>query len=234
MPKKRLPLTARQQPILPRAAQSVDLILQTTARLLDEVGIERFNTNLLAERAGIRVRTVYRYFPNKYAIIKALTEKLAIHWDSWMSALYAQIADPQCDWRMAVIENAKNWLQNARNIPAGLTALQAMNATPELAHLHFQIFEEMSHKMGIALASRGVRLPAAKLMAVARAWTSSMNAGAELYLKLKDQEAALFLEELCLSQQASLERYISDIERLAKPGVSSASAVAKDRARRKS
>ena len=47
-------------------------ILETAAELVDEVGVVGFTTNLLAERAGIRVRTIYRYFPSKLGVLNAL------------------------------------------------------------------------------------------------------------------------------------------------------------------
>ena len=34
--------------------------------------MERISTNLIAERAGITVPALYRYFPNKYAVLNAL------------------------------------------------------------------------------------------------------------------------------------------------------------------
>jgi AcrR family transcriptional regulator len=89
-----VPLATRHEPRQVRSRRSVDLILDTAARLLDEVGIEGLNTNLLARRANVRVRTVYRYFPNKYAIVAALTRKLAVQWDAWMTEFYARLAEP--------------------------------------------------------------------------------------------------------------------------------------------
>ena len=43
-----------------RAQETVDQILDNAAILLDEVGVDAFNANLLAERAEVAVRSVYR------------------------------------------------------------------------------------------------------------------------------------------------------------------------------
>ncbi|MBD2683575.1 MULTISPECIES: TetR family transcriptional regulator [Nostoc] len=40
-----------------------------------EAGVEAINTNVLAERAGISVGSVYQYFSNKEAILAALGER---------------------------------------------------------------------------------------------------------------------------------------------------------------
>jgi AcrR family transcriptional regulator len=208
MAKTSIALAGRMKPTQQRARESVELILRTTAALLDEVGIEGFNTNLLAERAGIRIRTVYRYFPNKYAIITALTEDLAIEWDRWMTDFYERIADPREDWRLGVKATAVEWLQNAHRVPGALSVLQAMNATPELQELHFRIFDKMSRKMAAALRARGLKLPAARLSAVARAFINAMNSGIDVYLHLKGKDAQAFLAELNTMKIRYLEGYL--------------------------
>jgi len=181
-----------------------------TATLLDEVGIEGFNTNLLAERTGVRVRTVYRYFPNKYAVIVALTKRLAIQWDAMMSDYYQKMADPQSNWREVIRNSNRQWLQRARNVPGALSALQAMNATPELQQLHFQIFEDMSKRLASVLAARGVRQPPEKLLAIARTITAATNSRTDVYLQLKGREADRFWEEVSLSEERYLEGYLTD------------------------
>jgi AcrR family transcriptional regulator len=60
-----------------RAKETVDQIPDNAASLLQEVGVEEFNTNLIAERAGVAVRSVYRYYPNKLAVIVALADAIA-------------------------------------------------------------------------------------------------------------------------------------------------------------
>jgi AcrR family transcriptional regulator len=209
MAKTRIALTGRLKPTQQRAKESVALILRTTAILLDEVGIGGFNTNLLAERANIRIRTVYRYFPNKHAVIIALTESLAVEWDRWMTDFYEKLADPRGDWRRAVRSTAVQWLENARGVPGALSVLQAMNATPELQELHFRIFDNMSRKMLTALRARGLKLPAARMAAVTRTFINAMNSGIDVYLRLKGKEAQAFLDELYTMKVSYLEQYMN-------------------------
>jgi len=182
-----------------------------TATLLDEVGIERFNTNLLAERAGVRVRTVYRYFPNKYAVIVALTKKLTVQWDEFLGDFYAGMADPTRDWRVVMRDSNLQWLQRARSVPGALSVLQAVNATPELNALHFQVFEEMSKKLADALKARGLQHAPSKLLAIARTIVIAVNSRTEIYLRLKGREAKEFWDEVTLSEEAYLEKYLSPL-----------------------
>ena len=210
MKKSNTQTVRRVLPIQKRAKDSVQMILATTATLLDEIGVEGFNTNLLAERAGIRVRTVYRYFPNKYALIIALTEALAVEWDRWMGDLYQRLADPHADWRLAFRDSRVEWLSNAGRVPGALSVLKAMHATPEIRELHFRIFEDMSQKVATALRLRGLQLSPAKLLSIARTVVNAMNTGMDVSLRLKGSESRQFAAELHAILEAYLGMYLKD------------------------
>lgn len=217
MKRSRIPLEGRVDPVQSRAKESVDRILAAAGPLLDEVGIEGFNTNLLAERAGVRIRTVYRYFPNKYAVIMALTLKLSVEWDKWMAQTYGQIADPRADWRAALRRSKLRWLRSARRVPGALSVLQAINATPELNALHSQIYEGMSQKFAEALTARGLRVRPGKLRAIARTLVNLSNSGTDVYLRLSGAEAREFVDEMSLSEVKYLEHYLGTLTEPARP-----------------
>ena len=65
-------LLEKNKPQQERAKRTYEAILASAAKLLVEVGVERISTNLIAEDAGITVPALYRYFPNKYAVLNAL------------------------------------------------------------------------------------------------------------------------------------------------------------------
>lgn len=65
-------LLEKNKPRQERAKRTYEAILNAASELLVEVGVERISTNLIAERAGITVPALYRYFPNKYAVLNAL------------------------------------------------------------------------------------------------------------------------------------------------------------------
>jgi AcrR family transcriptional regulator len=74
--KHRVELLEKNKPQQERAKRTYEAILAAAAELLVEVGVERISTNLVAERAGITVPALYRYFPNKYAVMHALGARL--------------------------------------------------------------------------------------------------------------------------------------------------------------
>jgi AcrR family transcriptional regulator len=65
----------RKSPRQRRAREKVELILEAAVQLLESAGIEGFNTNAIAERAGVSIGSLYRYFPDKSAILQALADR---------------------------------------------------------------------------------------------------------------------------------------------------------------
>lgn len=59
-----------------RSAATLERILEAAGRLFDEVGVEAATMNAIAERAGVSIGSVYRFFANK----SALTETLTARW----------------------------------------------------------------------------------------------------------------------------------------------------------
>ncbi|MDG1204091.1 MAG: TetR/AcrR family transcriptional regulator, partial [Pseudomonadales bacterium] len=78
-------LEIRRRPVQTRSAKTFDHILDTAIVVLEETGWDGFSTNLLAERAGIGIQTLYRYFPNKLSVVATLARRLISEWDSWFT-----------------------------------------------------------------------------------------------------------------------------------------------------
>jgi AcrR family transcriptional regulator len=64
----------RSKPLQARGKERVRLILAAALELFKDHGVEEITTNDIAERAQIPIGSLYRYYPNKDAIISALTE----------------------------------------------------------------------------------------------------------------------------------------------------------------
>ena len=70
------PLEAKKRPEQQRAAETVERILEATAAALADIGFERLSTNIVCARAGLTPPALYRYFPNKYALLYELGRRL--------------------------------------------------------------------------------------------------------------------------------------------------------------
>lgn len=69
-------LATKKRPEQQRANDTYEHILEVTARMLGDVGMERLSTNMICERAGLTPPALYRYFPNKYALLSELGKRL--------------------------------------------------------------------------------------------------------------------------------------------------------------
>jgi len=69
------PISPRKTPRQSRSRETVEAILGAAARVLARESLEGFNTNRVAEMAGVSVGSVYQYFPNKDALMAALIER---------------------------------------------------------------------------------------------------------------------------------------------------------------
>ena len=65
----------RTEPTQRRSTQRLDALLDAAAEIVDEIGFERLTTQMVAERAGASIGTVYRYFPDRVAVLHALRER---------------------------------------------------------------------------------------------------------------------------------------------------------------
>jgi AcrR family transcriptional regulator len=65
----------RKAPIQGRAEKTIERILEASAQILQEGGEKFFTTNMVAERAGFSIGTLYQYFQSKEAILLMLFDR---------------------------------------------------------------------------------------------------------------------------------------------------------------
>ena len=155
----RPPATAarRTRPRQDRAKATLDRILEAAAALLAEGGVRSFNTNRLAERAGVTVPTVYRYFPNKLAVIDELAQRLVAAWDGWFDD--TRLADPEQDWRAAWCAYIDAFVAGIDAAPAGPAIRSAIHSMPELRPLEDRDTRHLIDRLTRALQQRRPSLP---------------------------------------------------------------------------
>jgi len=80
----------RRVPVQGRSVARVKRMLDACAHLVDEIGYEALTTTLLAERAGVAIGSVYQFFPDKRAIVQALTLR---NMESYLARLAKRFAE---------------------------------------------------------------------------------------------------------------------------------------------
>lgn len=86
----------RNEPVQARSAARLTALLDAAARTIDDIGFERLTTAMVAEGAGASIGTVYRYFPDRVAVLQSLAARNAERVGS--AVLAAARDDANSDW----------------------------------------------------------------------------------------------------------------------------------------
>ncbi|MGX5834555.1 TetR/AcrR family transcriptional regulator [Aeromonas piscicola] len=141
-------LCMRRQPRQQRSQETVTRIEQATLALLQEQGFPALNTNAIATRAGVGIKSLYHLFPNKEAIIC----RLAMDWLAAVCAAQEAIRTQECGLQetLILLDQALDAL-DARFVGYG-ALWQAMDLIPALHEV------EREHERGqIAFWSERLR-----------------------------------------------------------------------------
>lgn len=153
----------RTAPTQARAKATVEHLVVTAAQLLADVGADGFNTNRLAERAGVTVPTVYRYFPNKMAVLEELARGLASAWDGWFDD--DLLADGTKDWREVWCGYIDAFVSGIALAPAGLVIRAALHSQPELQEIEVLNTQRLARRLTAALMLRDPQLEKVRVAA---------------------------------------------------------------------
>lgn len=93
-------LALRNEPVQARSTARLTALLDAAAAIVDEIGFERLTTAMVAERAGASIGTVYRYFPDRIALLQALAAR---NLERVLTRTSDEIGDPRHeDWMGAI------------------------------------------------------------------------------------------------------------------------------------
>ncbi|MEU9528954.1 TetR/AcrR family transcriptional regulator [[Kitasatospora] papulosa] len=105
----------RRVPVQQRSADRLARILDAGAALLDEAGYELLSTRAVSDRAGVPIGSVYRFFPNKRALVDALAER---NLEVYAGRVVARLEGiPEREWRAAIDAVLDEYLAMKRSVP---------------------------------------------------------------------------------------------------------------------
>ncbi|HET6214523.1 MAG TPA: TetR/AcrR family transcriptional regulator [Micromonosporaceae bacterium] len=90
-------------------------MLDACAELVDELGYEALTTTLLAEKAGVAIGSVYQFFPDKRAVVQALTMRNLEAYLDRLARRIEQSAFPH--WWDAVDAGIDEYIAMHRTVP---------------------------------------------------------------------------------------------------------------------
>jgi AcrR family transcriptional regulator len=145
----------RNEPVQARSAARLTALLDAAAAVIDEIGYERLTTAMVAERAGASIGTVYRYFPDRIAVLQSLSARNA---DRVTGRMLADIEDERHGDAMAALHGGIAALVDAFRSEPGFASLRfgdvldlrPAEGSPAYAVLAERVIEALTERFGIA------------------------------------------------------------------------------------
>ena len=135
-----------------RSKVTIENILQCTGELLEEQGFDALSTSMICERAGLTPPALYRYFPNKYAVVMEMAQRVLVDqhgiYVGWIksggvkSTSRDEIFDSLFVMKLSIVANIR-----ARQ--AGKELCQILRTLPALTALRRRVRE---HSLDITMA----------------------------------------------------------------------------------
>lgn len=197
-------LERRAEPTQRRAQERIDLILAAAEKLLATTPADKITTSSIAAEAGVPVSSIYRYFPNVFAIYKDLFEALTATLHLRVALIVDDPAIP--DWRARHVEVMQALRGILSDNPAYRPLFQLMLTTRELR----AVKEQANSQIAAHLAARWSKgldgFHDGDPLVVARMATEIFTAFEGL---TSGQEQSAYVERLFAEVEVALERYLS-------------------------
>ena len=192
-------MRTKTQPTQDRSRQTYDAILESTAHLLEEVGIERLSTNLICDRAGLSPPALYRYFPNKYALLRELGKRLMQAQDeevfAWIDEGGLESTTMEEAFRKTLdIQQRVN--EVTRRQPGALWILRALRAVPAMWEARSASYVDVANRLYEGMRRRYPTTPEAELRRVIRFNLELASTATEMVLENHNKEAEEMVVQL--------------------------------------
>lgn len=108
-------IALRNEPVQARSTARLTALLDAAASVVDEIGFERLTTAMVAERAGASIGTVYRYFPDRIALLQAIAAR---NLERLFARVSDEIGDPRhAHWSAAMGSAFEILVESYRSVP---------------------------------------------------------------------------------------------------------------------
>lgn len=184
-PPPRVDLETKILPSQARSRGTFDAILRVASELLAEKGAGGFSVNAICLRGGLTPPAVYRYFPNKYALLKALAQRLMEAGDDAVLLAMSRNGLPQCE--ADLIDEVRNTLTDlvtvTASFPGSVQILRAMRDTPAMREVQRASTAKMATRRYERLRAMFPKADRGRLQRGSRVGLESANIAMELIVE---------------------------------------------------
>lgn len=162
--KKKVPISARRQPMTPQSRETVSRIRQAAAWIVENEGLPRLSSNRIAHIAGVSIGTVYKFFPNKQAIMASVVTEWSAERGKSLDAI--ENLDPSA----SLSQRIELWFHHLTYTPAihVVSMSRALRFYPELRDIDEAYQKRVAGIIETALRRDGCQLDKRALNRVAR------------------------------------------------------------------
>jgi AcrR family transcriptional regulator len=203
-------LDTKLRPTQARGQDTYEIVLVTAGAMLRDMGFEQLTTNAICERAGLTPPALYRYFPNKYAVLKALGDRLMTAQDqvvlAWIDAggLEGSGIDAWLEKSVAI---HRRIVDITLSFPGGAAIGRALRAVPMLQRLRFESRDMVADRFFEAIRARYPDAPEHRLRVAMRMMVELSYAATEMVIEEPERDAETLSYEVCLMFALYLESF---------------------------
>ncbi|MGC8119181.1 TetR/AcrR family transcriptional regulator [Marinobacter sp. VGCF2001] len=196
-------VSPRRRPVQARSRERVSTILRHAAGIFHEQGVDSTSMSAIARQSGMSLASLYRYFPNKAAIVRAIAES---HVEKMEQALRSKL--PELSLQDAVDVLIDLFYDFYCTEPAYSAIWSGVEAMPELRELDLRELYSNARDLDARLQEE---CPA---LSPERRWTASLllprSAGTILRLAatLPDDQGEQLVQEMKTMARAYLENLV--------------------------
>jgi AcrR family transcriptional regulator len=208
-------LAMKKPPAQQRSTETFERILEVAAHTLADVGIDRLSTNLICERAGLTPPALYRYFPNKYAVLSELGRRLMVRQNELIPRWITRevLAGSEQGFQPALQGLLLDTYRVTKETVAGVWITRALRAVPVLAKVRLESHAEVTQTQIAVLSEIFPDANTAEIRLVSRVTVELLYAAVEMLF----DEKSLDGESVAQIVSAMVASYLERLQRSLMP-----------------
>jgi AcrR family transcriptional regulator len=198
-------LKPRRKPVQARSRERVETILSHAAGIFHEMGVDGTSMSAIARNSDMSLASLYRYFPNKASIVKALAEQ---HVAKMETVLQEKLAQVSIDEAVDVLID--EFYHFYRTEPAYSAIWSGVEAMPELRDLDLQELYANARDLEAKLAEIAPDVPAERRHTASLLLPRAAGSILRLAVTMPEADARPMLDELKTMARAYLAGLIGE------------------------
>jgi AcrR family transcriptional regulator len=192
---------------LPAGPKPLSPVLTAAAQLLDEKGFEGLSTTAVAHRAKVSTATVYRDYPDKLAILRALIVHVTISRQDFLVASFSRIVEAP-EWRAPLADTLRKAYHLRMTSPGGSSTRRALQHSPELWLWDEKHTEQLAEAGAKLIRKRKPSIRPATAKRIMLAGNTAVIALLDLACLLPTRSAHSIVDECIAMAEAYLAPYL--------------------------